>query len=246
MELVQGSGFVLSNFLGIQGKIFDVDAFKKSIVAKSPESIDAEWKKFAGKSLKDTNLENPEDVSMLHAFVKERGYYKHSVINFLLAHKDTPNKPNVIFDVTLKDLDKLQELSNWVTKYGGYSPANIHIVWIANSFNVAVAQNNARERKVSGEIMVQTHTGASLTMKALIQKTNEYRKYADGTIWAFFNQAMVDNVLTKTGNKKNEFIVDRYTAILLKDKGKPATPYDQIQSQIIDKINSYVPAGARW
>lgn len=237
-----GKGFVLANFLGIGGKVFDVDAVKQQILKYQPETIKQEFEKETGRYLDSIKLSNPEDVSLLHAFVKAHGYADKAIIRFFIGQQNNQNKPNVIFDVTLKDTDKLIKTSLMAKRLGGYDPKNIHVVWIANDFNVAVIQNQQRERSVSGKIMMQTHTGASLTMKELIDNCSKYKQYADGNYWIFFNKANVDNVVTKT---TNSFIVNNYTAILLKPRGGSASLAD-IEKRVIQKINQYVPAGAAW
>ena len=81
-----------------------------------------------------------------------------------------------------------------------------------------------------------------MTMKEVVKDSNEYRKYADGDIWIFFNRAEVDNSLIRG---QSSFVVDRYTAIRIKEAGKPAN-YDAIEKEVIRKINSYVPSGSEW
>ena len=64
------------------------------------------------------------------------------------------------------------------------------------------------------------------TMKELVANSAEYRKYADGDIWALFNKANVDNKMTKG---QTSFVVDFYTAMRIKKAG---------QAAIMQKLNS--------
>ena len=64
----------------------------------------------------------------------------------------------------------------------------------------------------------------------------------DGNIFVMFNKANVDNVITFTNN--NAIIVDKYLAVLVKEKNKPTNKY--MIDAIIDKINNYVPSETKW
>ena len=231
--------------------------------------------KQTGRELSSIDLKNSTDVSVLHQFVSNNKIDDKFIENFLAAQAKLKNKPNIIFDVTLKNTKKLQEISDYVTAVG-YDKSNIHVVWIMNKFEVAYEQNKQRARSVSDEIMFTTHTGASLTMKELVANSNKWSKVANGDYWILFNQAKVDNELVQTdkdekGNfsdegtiykdrvinpdgtlgkeithRRKNFIVKRYDAIKIKSRNKVANMAD-IESTIIDKINSYAPSdGKQW
>ena len=44
---------------------------------------------------------------------------------------------------------------------------------------------------------------------------------------------------------QTSYVVDFYTAVRIKKAGEPAN-YAEVEQQIIDKINSYVPSTAKW
>lgn len=237
-----GKGFISNRVITFEGKRFDVDEIKTSLLKFKPADISKKFSEQTGRYLESINLSNPIDASLMHQFIADNKLDDKIVTTFFLAQNGNPrHKPNVIMDVTFKDIKKLKEISE-LASLGGYDRKKIHIVWIINDFNVSIAQNQVRSRTVSGEIMLKTHIGAAKTLKELVTNTTEYRQYADGDIWLLFNKANIDNKLTKT---QSSFIVDFYTAIRIKKAGMPAN-YEFVEQQIIDKINSYVPVDAQW
>lgn len=237
-----GKGFALSNMIAFEGKRFDVDTIKTELLKFKPAELSKKFAEQTGRYLESINLTDPVDASLMHQFVADNKLSDKMMTAFFLAQVGNPkHKPNVIMDVTLKNIDKLKEISE-LAQLGGYNRKKIHIVWIINDFNVAIAQNKARSRTVSSEIMFKTHIGAAKTMKELVANSDEYRKYADGDIWALFNKANVDNKMSKG---QTSYVVDFYTAVRIKKAGEPAN-YADVEQQIIDKINSYVPSDAKW
>ena len=237
-----GKGFASTRMIAFEGKRFDVDAIKTDLLKFKPAELSKKFAEQTGRYLESINLADPVDASLMHQFVADNKLDDKMLTTFFMAQVGNPNhKPNVIMDVTLKNIDKLKEISE-LARLGGYDRKKIHIVWIINDFNVAIAQNKARSRTVSSEIMFKTHIGAAKTMKELVANSDEYRKYADGDIWALFNKANVDNKMTKG---QTSFVVDFYTAVRIKKAGQPAN-YAEVEQQIIDKINSYVPSDAKW
>lgn len=244
-----GKGFVLQYFLGIEGKVIDSDSYKQALLdyytkfkKDSKEKIEKDFREVTGRYLASIKLTDPVDVSILHEYIKEKGWVEKRIMSFFLGQSTLKHKSNVIFDVTLKDTKKLKEISNLAQEFG-YKKENIHIVWVLTDYHLASKQNKQRGRMVSNDILFKTHRGVSLTLKEIISNSNEYRDFADGNIFLFFNKADVDNTVTPTDN--NNYIVNDYTAIQLKEKNKPAN-YDEIESEVIEKINNYVPDETSW
>lgn len=228
-----GKGFASTRMIAFEGKRFDDDAIKTNLLKFKPAELSKKFSEQTGRYLESINLSDPVDASMMHQFVADNKLDDKIVIKFFLEQVGNPNhKPNVIMDVTLKNIDKLKEISK-LAQLGGYDRKKIHIVWIINDFNVSIAQNNARSRTVSSEIMFKTHIGATKTMKELIANSAEYRNYADGDIWTLFNKANVDNKMTKG---QTSFVIDFYTAMRIKKAGQSAN-YADVEQSIIDKIN---------
>lgn len=250
-----GKGFVLSNLLGIEGKVFDVDELKKLVLSSNKLANDL-YKKF-GIKVKDLNLKNPDHVSKIHDIVSTINLpdkNQKAVFNSIVT-ADPKRKPNLIFDVTLKGITKLYNISRQVEELG-YDKKNVHIVWIINDIEVAEQQNLSRDRTVPYEILMDTHKGAALTMKEIIDGGNMVRNYADGDIWLVFNKVGVDSNLEKsepksdktvigTKDKGGSYIKDAFY-IKVKSVGKEPVSSDKLEKEVYDKIKSYVPDVKSW
>lgn len=240
-----GKGFVLDKFLAFSGKNFNVDDLKETILKYKPKTFVDKLEAATGRYIDSFSMSNPDDVSILHQFFKQEKIAEKMMYTFFTnARLSKDRKPNCIFDVTLKNIEKLKEIYE-LAMLGGYKKENIHIVWILNDFNVALQQNAQRERSVSDKILFKAHSGVSMTMEELISKNEEYRKYADGDIWLFPNKANVDNKLAKseTGNLTIPLF---YTAIKLKERSKSIENIQVLKEKIVSIINSYVPKNSIW
>jgi hypothetical protein len=241
-----GKGFVLDNLVGIEGKVMDVDALKTA-AAKSP-LIRKRVKAETGLDIEEiaSDLKNPENVGKLHdiiANVLQLDTRKQKVLMRGILGAAPDRKPNLIFDTTLKDLQKLGNLSRMLTNVG-YEKRNIHIVWVVNDIEVAKAQNLTRDRTVPAEILVNTHRGASQTMADIVNMGTTLKRYMDGDIVFAFNKIGVDSELKVSGND-GSFLKDaKY--FYAKKAGKPATPVGKMQKDIVAKISRYVPKAVTW
>lgn len=241
-----GKGFVKDNLVGVEGKVFDVDELKK-IASKAP-LIKKRVKDEFGVDLEDLskNLKDPDNVSKLHEIIGDAldipdARFKRFITSVLSAAPD--RKPNIIFDVTLKDLRKLEKLTRQAASLG-YSKENIHIVWVVNDIEVALDQNAKRDRTVRADILVNTHRGAAATMADIINMGNSLKKYMDGDIVFAFNKIKVDSDLQKS-EKGGSYITDA-NYFYVKRQGKAATPQKKLSTDLKNKIASYVPAGISW
>ena len=253
-----GKGFVKDNLIGAEGITFDVDVLK-TMAAKTP-AIAKKVKDELGVDLKDlaSNLKDPENVSRLHEIIGDylqlddkrlKTVYK----SIIQAHPD--RKPNLIFDVTLKDLRKLQNVTRQV-KALGYKNESIHLVWVVNDIEVAKAQNLKRDRVVPAEILVNTHRGASQTMNDIVNMGKTLKNYMDGDIVFAFNKVGVDSALVKSGKpgkkigmkgktKTGQFIKDA-NYFYVKRAGKSIPSVNAVSLSLRKKIASYVPRGVDW
>lgn len=253
-----GKGFIKDNLVGLEGRVFDVDELK-TLASKTPvirkrvkDEFGVDLEKLAG------DLKNPENVSKLHEIIGDamnlpdrrmQAFYT----SVLTAADD--RKPNIIFDVTLKDLRKLQNITRQVGSIG-YAKENIHIVWVVNDIEVAKAQNAKRDRQVPVEILVNTHRGASQTMGDILNLGKGLAKYMDGDIVFAFNKVGVDSSIQKgsgagkkigmKGDTKGGMAIKDANYFYVKRKGKGPTPIAKLDKDIRNKIASYVPKGADW
>lgn len=247
-----GKGFVLKNVLSLHGKVFDTDQLKVKIPKVMNDDAKALFEERFGYRITDRELSNPEHVSNLHIFLKELGYEKRIYETFFAANIANDYKPNVIFDTTFATLEKAKSLSKWLD-FGGYALYNRHLVWVLNDIEIAIKQNKTRARSVSYEILLNTHTNSALTIKQLMQENN--RQYFDGDVYIVFNR-LKDTIVDKhevkeiyeSANDKKTYTYElkKYTAFQLKQAGKAWLPIDQIETQILDKINQYTPDMVHW
>ncbi len=192
-----GKGFVTSNLIGIEAKTFDVDKLKKQAL-NSAGIKERAFKEF-NVDLDTLDLRNPKDVSTLHSVVSQMGLDK-KVKEYFLKNKTSKYKDNIIFDVTMKDLHKLANLSKMVQDIG-YKKEEIHIVWVINDMDTAIMQNAKRDRVVDQDILINTHKMVSYNI-ANILKDGVLRQYMDGDFWFVFNKIFTDGVL-KIAKKKS-------------------------------------------
>ena len=241
-----GKGFVLSNLVGLEGKVMDVDELKTA-ASKSP-LIRKRVKAETGMDIEAiaSDLKNPENVGKLHdiiANVLQLDTRKQKVLMRGILGAAPDRKPNLVFDTTLKDLQKLGNLSRMLTDVG-YDKKNIHIVWVVNDIEVAKAQNLTRDRTVPAEILVNTHRGASQTMADIVNMGKTLKRYMDGDVVFAFNKVGVDADL-KVSGKGGSFLKDAQY-FYAKRSGKPPTPVAKMEKDIKSKISSYVPKHISW
>ena len=238
-----GKGFVKDNLMGIEGQVYDVDEVKA--LALKSDMIKKMAVEATGKDISKFNLKNPNDVSALHTILDEelnvidkRKLARYAGI--LMAPVD--RKPNLIFDVTLKNLNKLRSISADIESLG-YEKINVHLVWVINSYNVAIAQNKERSRQVPEEILMDTHRGAAQTAKDILDMGKDIKKYLDGDVWYAFNKRGVDSTIAKSG-KGGSYIKDaNYIKVKSAGKGIDAK---KVTDEVVKKIAGYVPPSNYW
>lgn len=245
-----GKGFIQSKLLGIEGKVINVDDVKKW-VGKSVQLVSLiKAKTGVDISYAALPLSDPNNTSILHDIISNvMGITDKVEANLFksIATSAPDRKPNLIFDVTLKDESKLDVISRNILPLG-YAKENIHIVWICTPYVTASKQNIERGQKEGGrsvsiEIMDATHRGAARTLKSLIySEIAPITKYMNGDIWIAFNKAGTDISLQKS-EYGGSFITKGANYIKIKKQGGPIKEPDQ---ELIDKIASYVPKEDSW
>lgn len=241
-----GKGFVLKHLLGMEGFVFDVDALK-TVVMRTPVLIKKIQDEFGvDVSHGKFSLKDPENVSKLHMIIADSLGIDNKRLQALytsIFSSDPERKPNIIFDVTLKDLRKLENLST-SAKMLGYDTKKIHIVWVINDIEVAIAQNEKRSRTVPQEILVNTHRGVSQTMRDIVGMGDSLARYMDGDIIFAFNNGKVDTEIntSKAGGK----YVIKSNYFRIKRAGHPVMSVENIKKEFGAKIASYVPKDASW
>ena len=156
-----GKGFASEKFMQKElFKVRDVDEWKKTFL-----KLSSTIKKYS--ELKGLNLRNPDDVFKLHKAVKKMGIKGRS-LQLLLRDVRPDRLPNIMFDITFKDTEEIDEVMPMLLR-AGYQPRDIHITWVLTNYHIAVKQNKERDRIVPDDIMIATHTGAATSMYNVIK-----------------------------------------------------------------------------
>jgi hypothetical protein len=247
-----GKGFAQKNFMEADKfKIFDVDELKKLFI------------KVRGLKM---NLKDPKDVERLHAVVKESGVRDKRMLALAKSVSQSKTKdtlPNLMFDVTLKEIEDIKEMMPMLSALG-YEGRNIHITWVLTDYYVAVKANQERDRVVPDDILLQTHVGAAKTMVNVI--SGQVPSGVDGEVRVILNnrentipfvsrsgeELKGDNktkVLDKDakpikGTGSGKMIVKDFTYVTLKKAGKKFEKESSVQKQVFNWISKNVPKDA--
>lgn len=247
-----GKGFAQSNFMEKDKfKIFDVDELKKLFI------------KIRGLKM---DLRNPDDVFDLHMMVKKSGVRDKRLIALAKSVSQSKTKdtlPNLMFDVTLKEIEDIKEVLPMLTALG-YEGSNIHVTWVLTDYYVAVKANQERDRVVPDDILLQTHVGASQTMSEIIK--GKLPSGVNGEVRVILNnrrntipfvsrsgeELKGDNktkILDKDaepikGSGSGKIIVKDFTYVTLKKSGKPFMKDAAVQKQVFSWIQDNVPKDA--
>ena len=246
-----GKGTILKNLLDIKGKVFDVDELKSWMI-RVPE-----WRKELQKALPGVDLDDkkflstPENVAAAHHVAKNvlgiEGRQK-KVIFDSIALADPDRKPNLIFDVTLKEIRKFDDIVKSVSA-AGYQKQNIHIVWVLSKLDAAIDNNSKRDRVVPDDILLDTHNGAADTMAEIVRQGASLQGKIDGNIVVAFNTFIKlgspdNDVQTKTKelpSGKTVSYVSKATYIFLKKRGQAVLRLAEIKKELRQKILDTVP-----
>lgn len=239
-----GKGYVLDNLLGIEGNVLDVDALKA--LAIGSDRFASRVRDETGVDLKNLDLRDPESVKTVHDILANvygvtKANQKRVFTSAIAAPQE--RKPNLIFDVTLKDIKKLDDITRNAINLG-YDRENIHVVWVLNDMDLAKQQNLERDRVVPDEILVTTHEGVAITMARLMDMGSDLSRYLDGDMYIVFNQRGVDSTVI-TSPAGGQYILDA-NYIKIKDQGRPVMNRSQLSSEIQNKIADYTPDTPTW
>ena len=232
-----GKGFAIRNFMEKEKfKVRDVDEWKRAFMkmadlqGKYPE-------------IKGLNLKNSNDVAKIHMFVKKMGI-KDKTIDLMLADANSRHLPNIMFDITMKDANDIDQYMPKLIK-AGYDAKNIHLTWVLTNYAVAIVNNRNRPRVVADDIMLLSHEGAATSMYEVIK--GKLPRGLNGSVRVILNNlentiAWVDPdtkkpMLTKQGNIK----VKDFTYLTLKKEGKSIGPEMDVKRQILGWIAANVP-----
>lgn len=243
-----GKGFVRDHLLGIQGKVYDVDYLKEiwhhsATLKRKVEEIS----KVHNIDINEIDLKDSKHVTFLHLALKEIDIHDKRIQSQLLNVTFSQNKPNLIFDVTLKSIEKLSELYMQLSGVG-YEKENIHIVWVVNDIETALEQNRKRDRSVSEDILKSTHKSVANIAKDVLTSYISIRSFMDGDFWIVFNKAAFDTLFVKGESSDKKFItlsngpggyIKDALYFKVKEKRKDFIPISEIDKEILQKLKDY-------
>lgn len=259
-----GKGFAIKNFIqGENFKVRDVDELKTAFQALTKlGKIDI--RKYLSKlSKKDAellqkevidkgipphslDLRKPLHVYLLHMLVKVSGL-KEKTLEALLKGAKEDKLPNIIFDITLKQMSDITNVLPLLSQVG-YDAKDIHVTWVLTNYKTAITNNLSRDRVVPEDILLQTHSGAAQTVFSMVKKGMP--RGVDGAVNVILNnrENTIPFIDPKTGkpylNKKGEIVVKDFTYLNLKKEGKPFHKEMIVKRQLLDWIKDNVPPGA--
>ena len=228
-----GKGFASEKFM--QKDLFrvrDVDEWKKTFI-----KLSADMKRYS--ELKGLNLRNPDDVFKLHMAVKKMGIKGRS-LQLLLRDVRPDRLPNIMFDITFKDTDEIDEAMPMLLR-AGYQPRDIHITWVLTNYHIAVKQNKERDRVVPDDIMIGTHTGAATSMYNVIK--GNLPRGVDGQVNIVLNNKN-NTIKFKssefTSDKKIENVQD-FEYFRLKREGQTIDTSEKAIHKVMTWVKSNIP-----
>jgi len=227
-----GKGFASEKFMQIElFKVRVVDEWKKAFIRLS-----SEIKRYS--ELKGLNLRNPDDVFKLHMAVKKMGIKGRS-LQLLLRDVRPDRLPNIMFDITFKDTEEIDEAMPMLLR-AGYQPRDIHITWVLTNYHIAVKQNKERDRVVPDDIMIATHTGAATSMYNVIK--GNLPRGVDGQVNIVLNNRN-NTIMFKSSDfadKKVENVQD-FEYFRLKREGQRIDTSEKALEKVMTWVKSNIP-----
>ncbi len=227
-----GKGFASEKFMQKElFKVRDVDEWKKAFIRLS-----SEMKRYS--ELKGLNLRNPDDVFKLHMAVKKMGIKGRS-LQLLLRDVRPDRLPNIMFDITFKDTDEIDEAMPMLLR-AGYQPRDIHITWVLTNYHIAVKQNKERDRVVPDDIMIATHTGAATSMYNVIK--GNLPRGVDGQVNIVLNNRN-NTVMFKSSDFADKKIdnVQDFEYFRIKREGRPIDTSEKALNKVMTWVKSNIP-----
>ena len=233
-----GKGFAIANFMEKEKfKIRDVDEWKKAFQTLADT-------KGVYPEIQGLKLSNPKDVYKLHTFVRNKGI-KDKTLDLLLQDSNTNRLPNIMFDITMKDANDIEDVLPKLIE-AGYDSKNIHLTWVLTNYAVAIVNNRNRERVVPEDIMLLSHEGAAKSMYEVIK--GKLPRGLNGGVRVVLNNRentipWVDPDTKKLmkDHKSGDVLVKDFTYLSFKKEGKSMGPELGIKKQLLGWISANVP-----
>ncbi len=260
-----GKGFASSNFLDSAGfKVRDVDEMKKQLQVLNrlgKLTVDDILKKYGKKikpkdmeivnkvfntelprggkqTIRNLNLKDPDHVATLHYLVKAMGIKDKSLENMLAATNNPETLPNIMFDITAKDLSDVTDVLPLLKK-AGYDSKNVHLTWVLTNYVTAMENNKGRERMVPEDILLKTHEGASNTVWSLV--TRALPKGMNGRVDVILNNPQHTVFYTDEDGKVIKGAVKGFLALPIKKSGGGIFPEKVWKNKLFNWVRDNAP-----
>ena len=261
-----GKGFASDHFIDKEMfKVRDVDEMKKQLQILNrlgKIDIDGILKKYGknipaaeienirnlqsqGFQLRNLQLKKPDHVRALHQLVKAIGIKDSSLVT-LLKGKDNPETlPNIMFDITAKDVSDITSVIPMLKKVG-YKSKNVHLTWVLTKFLTAIENNKQRERMVPEDILLKTHEGAANTVWSLVTKAMP--KGLNGRVDVILNNPEHTVKYKDADGNEVDGIAKGFLSLPLKKEGGKINPekvwkqklYGWVKNNAPDSITKYM------
>ena len=198
-----------------------------------------------GFQLRNLQLKKPDHVRALHQLVKAIGIKDSSLVT-LLKGKDNPETlPNIMFDITAKDVSDITSVIPMLKKVG-YKSKNVHLTWILTKFLTAIENNKQRERMVPEDILLKTHEGAANTVWSLVTKAMP--KGLNGRVDVILNNPEHTVKYKDADGNEVDGIAKGFLSLPLKKEGGKINPekvwkqklYGWVKNNAPDSITKYM------
>ena len=219
-----GKGFSSEQFFLLDFKRFDVDELKKQFI----KSIKRDGSALRQKASKDDyDLSNPADTGEVHNIVKTNKWMDKKQSQFFDNTLD--ELPNVLFDVTGDDPNKLKKYAS-MTREMGYKTA---LVWVVTNREEAMVRNAVRDRSVGDAIFHSKHNTINTNLYKFIK--GEAGKYFD-ECWIVFGSH--DHV---GGTEAELKWLNDHRTIQLKKQGNQFVPTNKEAGRIFTILGGEEP-----
>jgi hypothetical protein len=234
-----GKGFARDNFMeGEKFKVRDVDEWKKSFL-----KIAALKDKYP--EIQGLDLKKPEDVAAMHAFILKKDIKDRTMRLMITQMSKKETLPNIMFDMTFNDIKKVKKMMPDLLN-AGYNPANIHLIWVLQEYNIAIKQNKSRERIVPDDIMFSTHSGAGATIYELLAGKSKELIQLNGSIHVVLNNPKNTIWMAPTGSDRSKAkggVIKDFKYLTLKQRGKSIMRELQVMTELYTWIIKSIPKG---
>lgn len=222
-----GKSYAIKNYLeSNKYKIRDVDEWKSAYIKlarlknRYPE-------------IQNLNLKVPEDVAMLHEFVKEKGI-KGKTLDLLLRDSRPDRLPNLIFDITGAKSDDITDVLPLLIE-AGYKKERISLIWVLTDYQIAIERNKKRSRTVPDDIVLKTHKGAATNFLRIVKGDIKIPNL-DGSIYLVLGDA--EHSIVYDGH---DTLVKDFTYFKLKNPGKEIESFDKFKDDLKDWVVRKTP-----